>query len=116
MLSPVWPLARLRRYSSLLLRAVEWPAYVRIIHGRSGCSSRWLTPGIMSEGAEPGAGAAEQPSTLDSRAGHPGIRCAMAAPAAPVPSRTAPAPVPRRRRIARWRPPVAVAAVVLGLV
>ena len=32
---PVCPLARLRRYSSLLARAVEWPAYVRIIHGLS---------------------------------------------------------------------------------
>ena len=36
----------------------------------------------------------------------------MAAPAAPV---TAESPA-RRRRLARWRPPVAVAAVVLGLV
>jgi membrane protease YdiL (CAAX protease family) len=35
----------------------------------------------------------------------------MAASAAPVPPGTA----TRRRRIARWRPPVAVAAVVLGL-
>ena len=40
MLSPVCPLARLRRYSSLDLRAVEWPAYVRIIHGLVG-----LAPG-----------------------------------------------------------------------
>src|SRR5688572_891937 len=49
----------------------------------------------------------------------------MAASAAPVSTGTAPAPTPpapegdgpltRRRRIARWRPPVALAAVVLGL-
>jgi membrane protease YdiL (CAAX protease family) len=40
----------------------------------------------------------------------------MAASAAPVPQGTAQTPVTRRRRVARWRPPVAVAAVVLGLV
>ena len=39
----------------------------------------------------------------------------MAASAAQVPPGTV-ASSPRRRRIARWRPPVAVAAVVLGLV
>ena len=40
----------------------------------------------------------------------------MAASAAPAQQGTAQTPVARRRRIARWRPPVAVAAVVLGLV
>ena len=43
----------------------------------------------------------------------------MAASAAPVPPGTASdsaASAPRRRRIARWKPPVAFAAVVLGLV
>ena len=37
---PVWPLARLVRYSSLDARAVECPEYVRIIHGRSGSGSQ----------------------------------------------------------------------------
>lgn len=40
----------------------------------------------------------------------------MAASAAPAQQGTAQTPAARRRRIARWRPPVAVAAVVLGLV
>ena len=40
----------------------------------------------------------------------------MAASAAPAQQGTAQTTVTRRRRIARWRPPVAVAAVVLGLV
>ena len=40
MLSPVCPLARLPRYSSFDFRAVECPAYVRIIHGRSGSGRR----------------------------------------------------------------------------
>jgi membrane protease YdiL (CAAX protease family) len=40
----------------------------------------------------------------------------MAASAAPVPEGTAQTQATRRRRVARWRPPVAVAAVVLGLV
>ena len=38
--SPVWPLARLRRYSALLAAAEECPAYVRMTHGRSR-SARW---------------------------------------------------------------------------
>jgi hypothetical protein len=38
------------------------------------------------------------------------------ASAAPAQQGTAQTPVARRRRIARWRPPVAVAAVVLGLI
>jgi uncharacterized protein len=45
-----------------------------------------------------------------------GIPVRMAASAAPVPEGTAQAPAARPRRVARWRPPVAVAAVVLGLV
>ena len=36
---PVWPFARLRRYSALLVAAEECPAYVRITHGRSRSSS-----------------------------------------------------------------------------
>jgi hypothetical protein len=40
----------------------------------------------------------------------------MAASAAPAPEGTAQTRATRRRRVARWRPPVAVAAVVLGLV
>src|SRR5688572_23371196 len=39
----------------------------------------------------------------------------MAASVTPAPPSTASAPASRRRRIARWKPPVAVAAVVLGL-
>ena len=45
--------------------------------------------------------------------GYPG---AMAASAARVSSSTDSAPPASRRRIARWKPPVALAAVVLGLV
>src|SRR3954464_6649021 len=33
--SPVWPLARFDRYSSLDAFGVEWPEYVRISHGWS---------------------------------------------------------------------------------
>src|SRR4051794_8852604 len=94
MLSPVWPLARLRRYSSLLFRAVEWPAYVRIIHGRSGWSSRWLIAGDYVRGGEtPVPGGGERRSSVDSsRRADPGL---------------APALRPRRRR-ARARDPRAL--------
>ena len=53
---PVWPLARLRRYSSLLAAALEWPAYVRMTHagslrGRSGsaCDIPLKVPAVVAE-------------------------------------------------------------------
>ena len=53
---------------------------------------------------------------MDSYGGHPGNPSRMAASAAPVTKETVQTTAPTRRRIARWRPPVAVAAVVIGLI
>jgi hypothetical protein len=48
---PVCPFARLVRYSSFDACAVEWPEYVRIIHGRSR-SGRSLMSKVLPTGAQ----------------------------------------------------------------